>query len=52
MDKEKTALIPVRDKSIRVIGIQRKRKLQRRGESVWWSQILNSWVWSPKHAEE
>lgn len=51
MDDEKTALVPVRDKSIRIIGTQRKRKLQRRGESVWWSQILDAWVWRPKTKE-
>ena len=28
-----------------VLSSKRKRKLQRRGERIWWSRYFHGWVW-------
>ena len=40
-------LAKLRIGQLRLIGIQRKRKLRKRGEYVFWSVELNSWAWEP-----
>ena len=32
-----------------VRNAKRKRKLQKRGENIWWSPTQNAWVWSKKY---
>jgi len=31
---------------------KRRRKLQKRGESVWWSSYWHAWIWRPEPCEE
>jgi hypothetical protein len=36
---------------IRAVGLQRKRKLKKRGICVRWCMELNSYIWEPKNYE-
>ena len=32
---------------LRIVHAQRKRKLRKRGERVWWNNGICEWVWTP-----
>ena len=49
MITETEALALVKAKKLRMVGSARKRKLRRRGVSVRWMQVLNSYVWEPDY---
>jgi hypothetical protein len=44
--EEEYKLYLVKIKELRMVGNQRKRKLRKKGRSVWWDKDLLSWVWS------
>lgn len=38
-------LARLRSGELRIVGVQRKRKLRKRGVSVWWDADLRALVW-------
>ncbi len=45
-------LVRLRAKSYRIVSSRRARKLRKRGESVWWSVELDSYIWEPQETKK
>jgi|SaaInlV_100m_DNA_5_1039725.scaffolds.fasta_scaffold14266_1 hypothetical protein len=48
METEAEALEMVRAGVRRLVSTRRKNKLKKRGEFVWWCNVLHSWYWEPR----